>query len=539
MNHQRRFAFRVISGPDKGAVFALNKSKFLGSQDDCEVRLHDPTVEAVHARVKLRGDGCMIVSLAEEVGLTVNGAVVRAAVLVAGDRVAVGNTVMEIVDVATLPNVPKRPEAEPVRDVSARQDVLRVADSPDHREHKVQKTAPASMTSMGTYLLYAVLGLLVVLVTVITVDELSDRRKQKEIIKNAYDDALAHSMAHPGDYDKIVEKYKIVLALSIGSDANLENYVKQEISRIEADKARREAQLAASLDIMDKKVAEFVARHEYENGTRTYEACDPAIRDAVLAARTTRISEIKREAEAYSQRIAADRARTEAERKAAKEKQTKQELNAALREVADLMIKGDAVLASSRLAALVADGRYEYYKPAFETAQTTIDLLASTDKMKKMSADGKETSAGGTVGEGNEYDLSPIVAAVFAVRKGDMAAAAEALERDDGHILRSAFLDMVQAAGGKVGTVKCKGATALADMWCKQTGEKVNSTPGAEEMVILLEKKALETDDDAIEKLCVAIADFAAKCEDRSVTNKYSSFFDTAGKLLIQVRDGK
>lgn len=523
------------SGPDKGAVFSLNKSKFLGSQDDCEVRLHDPSVELVHARLKLRSDGCMIVSLAERVGLKVNGAQVRAAVLEVGDLVAVGDTILEVVDLATVPaTAVRRDEELSTEDVVHRPATVRMDHGMLHsREQAPVAAAPVPPPPMGRYVIYSALGILLALVTVITVDELSDRRRQREIIKNTYDEALTYAMAHPREYDKIVEKYKIVLALSIGEDRNLENYVRQEITRLEAEKARSEAQLTAALYVLDRKSADAVAMHDYDTAVKTYEMCEPSLRSKVLAARTETMAELRREALLYAQKMSEERAKAETEKKAAREKQVKQDLNLALKEIVDLMIKGDTAGAAPKLAALVADSKYEYFRPALDTAQTTLDLLTSTDKIRRMNPEGKEVATS----DGGEEYVSPIVAAVIAVRRGDMNAAATALERDDGHILRSALLDIVQASGGK--STRVKGGTALADLWFKHTGEKITGTPGAEEMVILLDKKALEIDDDTMERLCLAVTDFAEKCEDRSVTNKYSAFFETAGKLLSQIRAGR
>ncbi|MBA4387147.1 MAG: hypothetical protein C0404_04140 [Verrucomicrobia bacterium] len=535
MNVPHKLGLRVCSGRQAGAVFPLNKSKFIGSQADCEILLSDPAVESVHARIKLRSDGCMIVSLAEKQALKVNGATIRAAALSMGDVLQVGDTALEIIDVSSM--VAVRASEAPAEISHGRQE-----DQVDRRDAsevptviaRAKGATPARVT-MWRYFVYAALGILLVLVTVVCVEEVAERRRQAEMLRAQYRDAAEYAEANPRDYDRIVEKFKMVLALSVGRDRNLESFLRQEVTRVESEKKVIESQFAALVDSLDRKSTALSAKRSYEEALALYRQCDPAFRARVLAERSGRISELENLARSSAEKEKEVTARLEADKKAAKQKAINAEMNKTLADVLDLMIKGDTGGAAAKLQTMMMDGKFEQCRASLDSALTTVELLGSYDRMSKMSVDTKADGAITTNAVPSDEEVPPLVAAVLAMRKGDATYATEKLEAEETHVLKPLLLDVIKASRLAPG----KSVADLVALWYKYTGEKVPGTPSPEEFVLLLDKKAIEVEDHDLDRLCKALLKFKENCPDTIMTARYDSLFEMARKLAAQLIDGK
>lgn len=81
---------KVVAGPDKGVEVALpSGSSVIGRNPDCDVRLSDPSVSKIHARVNVT-DRVEVVDANSANGVLVGGFRVSRAVLAPGDRATVG-----------------------------------------------------------------------------------------------------------------------------------------------------------------------------------------------------------------------------------------------------------------------------------------------------------------------------------------------------------------------------------------------------------------------------------------------------------------
>lgn len=523
---ESKLGLKVISGKKPGEVFPLNKSKFIGSQPDCEIHFPEWGVEPVHARVKLRSDGCVIVNLAETVTLKVNGQDVRAVKLKVGDQVEIGETLLLVVDLAAAEPEPQHEDRAVLLD---RADEPAATESAIPRTHEHEAEHDKSIARKGRLFVYAALALLLVTVSYITVQELVERGRQKEMLNAAYSDAVEYSQAHPTDYDKIVAKYGAVLAIAMGQNKHVETFVRQEISRIETERAAKESQYKVLLDALDRKVEDLVQRNAYAEAEAAYRECDARLRTRVLADRSVHLDEIKRLASVYAERLAEETAKAEIERKAAREQLVRRDLDRRLVEIVELMIKGQSSAAERDLHKLIGESRFERFRPALDTALTTVELLGSYDRVQKMSADAKCDSSTGGVAVAAESSISPVVDAVLALRRAETNAAIEKLEKDETHILSTVIRDMSHSG---------KDNSEIVSVWNINTGDKVTGRPTPEEMVIFLERKALELEDAELEKLCKALLVFKDVCTDKGLISRHSVFFETARKLLAQMNDG-
>ncbi len=89
----------VVAGPDSGQEFPLWRgAAYIGRAHDCEIRVSDSSVSRRHARLVLAGPPELpeVVDLGSANGLSIGGVQVPRTVLAAGDRLRLGDTVVEV-----------------------------------------------------------------------------------------------------------------------------------------------------------------------------------------------------------------------------------------------------------------------------------------------------------------------------------------------------------------------------------------------------------------------------------------------------------
>lgn len=96
---QAQATVRVVSGPSPERTIALRGIRAtVGRMSDNPVPLEDPTVSRQHAAFVRRGDRWWIVDLGSTNGTRVNGTLAAEQALSHGDRVELGETVLEFVE---------------------------------------------------------------------------------------------------------------------------------------------------------------------------------------------------------------------------------------------------------------------------------------------------------------------------------------------------------------------------------------------------------------------------------------------------------
>ena len=91
----KRASLLVVQGAEQGARFELgNEPLFMGRGVHNELRLHDTEVSRVHASIQLTGNSFTLVDRNSSNGTFVNGKPVTSHVLVDGDQVQLGRTVL-------------------------------------------------------------------------------------------------------------------------------------------------------------------------------------------------------------------------------------------------------------------------------------------------------------------------------------------------------------------------------------------------------------------------------------------------------------
>ena len=91
---------RVVSGPAQGEAFLVaSGSLIIGRDSSCDIVLHDSMVSKRHARIEVEPGMVTFVDLNSANGLTVDGGIVARVSFVAGGRLTLGESVIEVVTV--------------------------------------------------------------------------------------------------------------------------------------------------------------------------------------------------------------------------------------------------------------------------------------------------------------------------------------------------------------------------------------------------------------------------------------------------------
>jgi DNA-binding NtrC family response regulator len=94
------FALAVVQGVDQGRRLELDGSQptraLIGQSPACQLELRDPTVSRRHAAVELVGDRLLLVDLGSSNGTFVETLSIREVLLTGGERVRLGETVLEV-----------------------------------------------------------------------------------------------------------------------------------------------------------------------------------------------------------------------------------------------------------------------------------------------------------------------------------------------------------------------------------------------------------------------------------------------------------
>src|SRR4051794_2002672 len=98
----RRAELRVVNGPDSGRVVGLAATSVVGREQDADITLDDDQISRRHARFVVENGTVLVQNLGSTNGTLVNGTPIdQPHSLVAGDRVAIGDTELEFVPAQT------------------------------------------------------------------------------------------------------------------------------------------------------------------------------------------------------------------------------------------------------------------------------------------------------------------------------------------------------------------------------------------------------------------------------------------------------
>lgn len=87
---------RVVEGPDQNREFALDRFRTVIGRRNADIILNDPRVSRQHALIERYRDRILVKDLGSSNGTRVDGRSIEIEVLSAGNRIQVGDSILEV-----------------------------------------------------------------------------------------------------------------------------------------------------------------------------------------------------------------------------------------------------------------------------------------------------------------------------------------------------------------------------------------------------------------------------------------------------------
>jgi len=540
------------------------------------IRLTDPAVIPLHARIALKGDSFTITDLGQKADLRINNRLVKSIKLVPGDTIGLGNTVMKVseyTEEAQEEDINPRTEVvvvrerqeqdfsetvgrsqarkragveeeavgeEPPEDVAEQEGVSGETGpvaAPDRVEGvapsmsgqpvvdallRDAKTAKARRTrsryvSVVVLLLMCLAGLALYMVYFLS----SRKAAEKE-----FNAAVNFAKANPDKEQQIIERYKEVRNKAARFNSDIRRCLDTEIDRLVANAAGRQAALTTLLEQLDKKAAGLIAQKAYEKAIEVYRTADKDFRDLVLEARKTYIAELSEKA-AELIRSAGKTKEEEAQKlKAANDRIAMDKLAKALQDVTQALVDGDSDKAIKLLSGFAEDKVYAEVKNQLDSAIITARTVGALDRIQVLSSVGPgAVDSTNAVDSGTQTNMTPVVRAIFAIRKVDLIEARSQLDLAKDHLLYPSLLERAKVSEEDWNLEK-EAIQSFGVMWSIIVGKLVSTAPSPDECMAQWKDMAAKKDAEAVTSLSGTVSSFQKKYGRTKFVGKYEKLFD-------------
>jgi len=579
MNGVIQLVIKVVSGPDAGKSFTVRDTCYMGTQEMCLVRLSDTSVAPLFARLTLRGDSFTITDLSDRPELKVNNRLAKSMKLFPGDSISAGGTVMKVEDPnsamdressADLHNSPtderiefarpeivgeeenvmpdfasrvtsdnaSRPAVPPVEQLKQVKEIARepgpsISGTPavDALLRDTQRSSERA--GKPSYLgIIVCLGIAGIIIALCLASLISSRR----LADRDFNEVTKFARENPGEIRQIIEKYTKVRNEAGWASPKIRGYLSSEIARLMADVAAKEEDLKVTLGQLDLRVSQLTEKQAYEEALAVYRKVDEKYRARVMELRKSAIEDLVRQAEGHATKIKEQQQEEQQQIQVANEKRMKEKLDMVLNDVARLLVEGDSREAIRLLEGVLADGTYSSVRSGVEDALTTVKLLNAIDRMQSLNAGragSGEVAAGSTNASQADFQekLSPVLKAVFAIRKDDVWEARAQLEKAKDHFLYSVLMGRLQMTDEDWKLEK-EAVRSFSVIWSAVTGKPVTTIPVADDCVTQWGEASRGMGQEVRVKLSGEIAAFKKKYFKTSFARKYEKLFGSVNSGL-------
>jgi len=563
MNGNVCLVIKVISGPDAGKSFLVKDTCFVGTQEMCVVRLSDPEVEPLLARLTLRGESFTITDVSDKAGLKVNNRIAKSMKLFQDDTISAGGTVIRVeaydvssgagelhagrIDESEKPEVVAE-EKHVAPDFVTRQvkkDDGKTVTSGVTQDREDTRVIPQSISGKAAvdallrdaqrsgeknvktkYLgVIVVLGIAGIVVALCLASLISSKR----LVEKNFNEATRFAKENPGETRRIIEKYTQVKNEAGWVSPKIRDYLSSEIVRLLGDVAANEEELKVLLTHLDQSASELTARQKYNEALAVYRKVDGKYRTRVLELRKSAIENLVRQAAGHDEKVREVRLEEQHQVQAANEKQMKEKMEATLAEVTRFLVNGESKESIRLLEGVLADGAYSSVKPGVEEALTTAKLLNAIDRMNSLKSgntgSGESPASTSAVKAAVLGNLSPVINAILAIRSGDMWEARVQLEKSKEHFLYPGLLALTKMSD-KDWVQEKDAVRSFSVIWSAVMGKSVTTIPVVDDCINQWNDAARVRGQEIKDKLSAEIRAFQKKYDSTGFARKYERLFN-------------
>lgn len=568
-------ALRVTSGRDEGKVFPLVEG-FIGKLASCDIRLSDPTLSAMHARITLRRNDWYITDLTSAPDIRVNNTVIKSRKIQYGDTIVIGGTTLQIVDppaglekprkieTKRAPAVKKNAPISQTMQISLDQKVEGWApkkhspkeptgakEKPAHKTTK-KRLSSASNThepaieldalekyrskplhedheaeKSGFRLMVYVLILVAVVAPLVAGGlYLSSKQRAKRQLSATYAALQEFERNNPSSYEAIIAEYRKMEMLATASDDRVAHMARENINRLQAAAAVHDADIKKALLTLDQRAEAMAEEGRFAEAAMLYENYSGNFKNEVVAARKTELNNLKTLAAQKASRPAEEAVAEPTANIATAEhltaaRQLDAKLKAIVAAAVDAAIEGTADDAIMELKKITADPALKINHGLAEDAIQSMRLLAAVDKAVQTSTVNGVTSSD----PAENRDQPATIRIIYCLRKGDLLAAQYLAKKMGASILSdeiNARSRMSAADLQNEQTVMGKFASA----WSKIAQTATKTIPRPDECIETLQafqasKSPKETSD-----FCLAMTRLQEEHPESKFIARYSPFFE-------------
>lgn len=568
---------RIVSGPDEGTVYPVSGSSNIGQHARCEIQLSDTSVASIHACIRVVGNGLVVADLTPESDLKVNGRVVKSRKLMIGDRISLGNTVIEVLDMSRteirsmVPTVmpdavivdtedmleEQAAEPEPVSPSSAKDDhphkpfaeqgppaaggheevaepprrVVLISEDgvhPDLRDavHAQQKVIERAAKTSKAPLLVALLLLVALSLGLLKLSETQRARVLAEL-RGRQAEIEAFAKANPYAWAAVLKRYEDLRSYALGKHSVFETQLAYRVRQLEqSQEAARAAYLSAVKDL-DGHVDLLVSEGAYAEAIQAYETCESRMREQLLPRRKERIQEI-RDLQSARERFRADAvvARAKALQEA-KEAAVREAADKVFAQAADVLVIDGGQKAMELLKTYSSNAAYPGSGADLEQASSSAKLQASIEQkfvtLRKVGQDPTPEEADAIVAE-----LPLVLRAVYAIRRIKFRQAQQHLAKAKGHVFIKPLLAMTQLSKTDVAAEEAC-VLEFVQVWKRVVGDGRDDIPPVGECVAQLSKAA---EKEKIRPVCLKLQTLGKTYHRCIFVRRYRELFEHAEGLM-------
>ncbi len=486
-------ALKTVSGPDAGRLFPLEDVTFVGREPPCEIRLRDPQVASLHVRIGLRGGRYVLTDLTRTSLVKVNGFMVKSRPLALGDRVCIGDTVLEVVAASAEGSFqPAWEKSRTAMSARADSEAGQSADRAGTRvvtagcekvigEGEIRGRAPERLTQTHAesrhdslprpetttyrhavarperdrkkerWLSYAWLAVSVLILGGVIGGLQWRARTRAREVESAFREVETFEAAHPEEVEDILEQYRQLRRVAQTYHPTLEAPITQRIRELEQRREQNRLEFETLLHRLDAQALPLAAAGNYEEAQRVYEVADPGLRARVAKARQTVLTELQRQAEEQRQRKARW---MEGENQAAREKALADRLRHTAERIVDALLAARYEEADRLVERIITDPELAAVQDAAIAVSAEIRSLREADQAIRAARKEKNPGDEPVVPDAETRSLvthrAPTIQCIYALRRNDRLEAEDVLRNvAPQHLLREALLSRITLREGK------------------------------------------------------------------------------------------
>ncbi len=563
MSDTPQIAVKILSGPEAGQLFVVEKASFIGSAAHCDIHLPSSGLADMHARIGVRGNIFTLTDLTEEADIRVNNSRVKSRRLTIGDIINIADVRMEVCnprdalaattvleeyenddgDAIRVLSAEANPKTEIERPVpvvvenegfadpsqpspeSQGDESVEPASALDLRKQRIsQKRTIQHQKSKGK----PAIGIFIAVFfgLVVAVAFIARSMTERQELAAAYMEVTEFAEANAGNQEAVLARYrefkKTVGVRSTAITMSLDAEIRKIEGAMQAMNTERRDVLAS----LDKRADDLLDKMQFDEAIEVYRTAPLKRRSEVAVLRKDKIEGIAEQKEKQLAQVEREKNMLEEQRTLISKQRSEKALEQLAVDVVNALLASRSEVAVDLMEEAIEDDLNVPEKTRLESVLSMVRLLNLHDKLLKV-----KVEAGEALPDKDEVrsGLSPVARTILFIRDGDLLAAQSVLKKIEGHMLEPALNQRVSSSAGDLAVEK-KAMVEFIMIWRKIVGVPETKIPKPEACIAVIEKEMQNEARKDIKELCSRLIACRGKYAATAFVERYASVFNFANR---------